>query len=171
MSDDHRWFTADVACHLTAVYRYMVRRAPRQDADDLTAEVFTTAWRRRADVPRGAELPWLYTTAGYVIANHRRRVAVTPLHALPEVATADHAELVARSDELSRALALLKPRDRDILLLHAWEGLDGDELAAVLGITRTGAQAALSRARARLRAVWADEDAGARSAGGATQTK
>ena len=53
-------------------------------------------------------------------------------------------------------LAALPARDRRILLLHAWEGLDGAQLAEVLGISRGGADAALSRARARLREVWAE---------------
>ncbi|GAA3923769.1 RNA polymerase sigma factor [Microbacterium invictum] len=132
---------------------------PRQDADDLTAEVFTTAWRRRDDLPRGAELPWLYKTAGFVLANHRRRAATLPLHALPPLTTPDHAEQAARSDELARALGRLSARDREVLMLHAWDGLDGNELATVLGVSRSGAQAALSRARARLRVVWAAADA------------
>jgi len=46
-------------------------------------------------------------------------------------------------------------RDRQILLLNAWEGLDGAALAGVLGISRGGADAALSRARSRLREAWA----------------
>lgn len=158
MRDDRRWFTDDVACHLTAVYRYFVRRAPMQDADDLTADVFATAWRRRDDLPRGAELPWLYATAGHVLSNHRRRAATLPLHALPELSSPDHADRAARSDRLARALGRLLPRDRDILLLHAWEGLDGVELGVALGISRSGAQAALSRARARLRDVWGEDD-------------
>lgn len=158
---DAAWFTTEVATHLDAVYRYFVRRAPRQDADDLTAEVFATAWRRRSDIPDEATLPWLYRTAGYVLANHRRRARGIPLHLADEPADADHAQRIAERDELSRALAALAPRDREILLLHAWEGLDGDELADVLGISRSGAQAALSRARARLRAVWPAQDASA----------
>ena len=51
-------------------------------------------------------------------------------------------------------LEALSARDRQILLLSAWEGLDGNQLAAVLGISRGGADAALSRARARLRDLW-----------------
>jgi RNA polymerase sigma-70 factor (ECF subfamily) len=47
-------------------------------------------------------------------------------------------------------------RDRRIILLHAWEGLDGEGLAQVLGISRSGADAALSRARARLREAWGE---------------
>ena len=160
--DDARtWFTAEVAVHLDAVYRYFVRRAPRQDADDLAAEVFTTAWRRHDDIPQEAILPWLYKTAGFTLANHRRRAAVLPLQAMPELSTPDHADRAAMRDELSRALAQLTERERNVLLLHAWEGLDGNALAEALELSRSGAQSALSRARAHLREVWAAGDSAA----------
>lgn len=151
---DAAWFTSEVAPYVDAVFRYFVRRAARQDADDLSAEVFEIAWRRRHDVPAEAILPWLYRTSGYVLANHRRRLRSTPEVVAVEPHDDDHAVRIADADELTRALAQLSERDRDIVLLHAWEGLDGNELAAALGISRSGAQAALSRARARLREVW-----------------
>jgi RNA polymerase sigma-70 factor (ECF subfamily) len=151
---DAAWFTSEVAAHLDAIFRYFLRRAARQDAEDLTAEVFATAWRRREDIPEEAVLPWLYRTAGYVLANHRRRMQSIP-SSLPDAPLDDdHAQRIADVDEITRALAQLSERDREILLLHAWEGLDGNELADALGISRSGAQAALSRARARLRDVW-----------------
>ena len=106
-SDDGRaWYTSEVAPHLDAVYRYFVRRAPAQDADDLTAEVFEIAWRRRDDVPEAHILPWLYRTAGFVLANHRRRAKALPLHLVSEPLDEDHAHRIADRDELSRALAL-----------------------------------------------------------------
>ena len=52
---------------------------------------------------------------------------------------------------MNSALRTLSAADRQVLTLHAWEGLDGTELATVLGLTRGGAAARLSRARARLR--------------------
>ncbi|HZU92821.1 MAG TPA: sigma-70 family RNA polymerase sigma factor [Microbacterium sp.] len=151
---DAEWFASEVTTHLDAVYRYFLRRSAVQDAEDLAAEVFEIAWRRRADVPVDWVLPWLYRTAGFVLANHRRRVRALPLQLADEPIDDDHAHRIAERDRLSRALAELSERDRDILLMHAWEGLTGDELAAALGISRSGAQAALSRARARLRLVW-----------------
>ncbi|CAG7612228.1 RNA polymerase sigma factor [Leucobacter soli] len=157
--DDRAWFSGDVAVHLDAVYRYFLRRAPRSDADDLAAEVFAIAWRKRDRVPRGAELPWLYRTAGFILANHRRRPLALPLYAMDEPTSVDHAERIAERDRISRALAGLGPRDREILLLHAWEGLDGAELGEALGISRSGAQAALSRARSRLRDICEEQDA------------
>lgn len=156
---DDAWFDGLYRDHATSVYRYFLRRAAHDDAHDLAADVLATAWRRRDDVPDGAELPWLYRTAGYVLANHRRKGRPIPVEQLPdEVDDADPAGLTLADDEVRTVLAALSARDRRILLLHAWDGLDGEALAAVLGVSRGGAEAALSRARARLRAAWAAQD-------------
>lgn len=153
---DAAWFEAVVREHASAVHRFVVRRAGRDEADDLTADVLATAWRRRADVPSGAELPWLYRTAGFVVANHRRKGRPVPVGDVPDEIDADDPAVRAVQDERVReVLGALGARDRQILLLNAWEGLTGDALAAVLGISRGGADAALSRARARLREAWA----------------
>lgn len=157
---DDAWFDAIFRAHAGAVHRYFARRAPADDVADLTADVLVTAWRRRDDVPEGAELPWLYRTAGYVLANHRRKARPVPVEHLPEEPDdADPAHLVLADESVRTALAALSVRDRRILLLHAWEGLTGEALAEVLGISRGGADAALSRARARLRAAFAADDA------------
>lgn len=158
---DDAWFDELFRAHATALYRYFVRRGAAGDAQDLAADVLTTAWRRRADVPDGAELPWLYRTAGYVLANHRRKGRPMPVADVPEeVDDVDPGDLSVLDDEVRAVLAALSARDRRVLLLHAWDGLDGDQLAEVLGIGRGGADAALSRARARLRQAWADQAAG-----------
>jgi RNA polymerase sigma factor (sigma-70 family) len=154
---DDAWFEELFRAHVGALYRYFVRRAPRDDADDLTADVLAIAWRRRDDLPDGAELPWLYRTAGFVLANHRRKGRPVPVGDVPdEIDDADPATLAIDDVELRAVLAALVPRDRRILLLHGWGGIDTGELAAVLGISRGGADAALSRARARLRAAWSE---------------
>lgn len=154
---DDDWFDALFREHATAVHRYFARRAAPSDVEDLSADVLATAWRRRADVPDGAELPWLYRTSGFVLANHRRKMRPTPVEDVPDdVDDADPADLAVADDDVRAALARLQPRDRTILVLVAWEGLDGAGLADVLGISRGGADAALSRARARLREAWAE---------------
>lgn len=155
---DDAWFEGVYRDHATAVYRYLVRRAPAADAEDLTADVLATAWRRREDVPADAVLPWLYRTAGFVLANHRRKHVPVPVEELPDTPTTagDPALAAVADDDVRAALAVLGERDRQILVLHAWEGLGGAELAEVLGISRGGADAALSRARARLAAAWPD---------------
>lgn len=155
VQSDESWFNDLFARHATDVFRYFKRRALTDDVDDLTADVFATAWRRRADVPADAELPWLYRTAGFVLANHRRKGRPVPVADLPEqVDPSDSERSVVDSDEINRVLADLSPRDRQLLLLAAWEGLKGAELAAALGLTRQAADAALYRARNHLTKLW-----------------
>ena len=156
---DEAWFSALFDAHSRALYSYFVRRLPdggrASDAEDLAAEVLATTWRRRDDVPDGAELPWMYRTAGYVLANHRRKMRALPVAVVPdEPDDVDPATFAATDDTVRKVLSLLSPRDRRILLLVAWDGLSGDDLARVLGVSRGGADAALSRARARLREAW-----------------
>jgi RNA polymerase sigma-70 factor (ECF subfamily) len=160
---DATWFDRFFAQHATSIHRYFVRRADRSDVDDLSAEVFATAWRRRDKIPEGFELPWLYKTASFVLANHRRKPTLTLIadygtgeEEARTTRSVDPADLVMEDDEVRRAMSKLSARDRTVLMLHAWEGLDGEGLAHALGLTRGGAAAALSRARARLREAWDD---------------
>src|SRR6266511_3820793 len=53
---------------------YVLRRTQSpDDAADVVAETFLTAWRRLDDLPRGLEARlWLYGVARRVLANHRR---------------------------------------------------------------------------------------------------
>ncbi len=47
------------ATHFSDVWRFVRRRvASDADADDITAEVFSVAWRRQDQLPTGAERPW-----------------------------------------------------------------------------------------------------------------
>lgn len=143
--------------HAGEVRRYLLRRGAADAADDLVADVFLTAWRRLDDVPVGFEAPWLYRTAWNLLANHRRRPTAAAVESDP--VTGDFVDGVIDDLTLLNAWRELGERDREILLLVAWEGLDGRGLAEALGIGVGGAGAALSRARANLAAAWARAEA------------
>ena len=156
---DDAWFEALFREHARSVFRYVARRAAHDDADDLTADVLAVAWRRREEVPEGHELAWLYRTAAFTVANHHRKSRPVLVEVLPEGPDRDSPELLVVADlEVRAALATLSERDREVLLLTAWEGVDGEGLAQALGISRGGADAALSRARSRLRDAFAAQD-------------
>ncbi len=164
---DERWFNDVFTTHAKAIQLYFQRRITSDDAEDLAAEVFVTAWRRRETVTDGMELAWLYRVAGFVLANFRRKQrtsATEHIEALvdrrdgsitsPDGNGAEPAEAVAERDRALRALATLSCRDRDIIELSAWDGLNRQELADYLGVSVGGADAALSRARGRLAQAW-----------------
>ena len=60
--------------HYGAVHRYALRRAEPSLAEEVVNEAFLVAWRRLDTVPE-EPLPWLYATAGHVLANRRRDAA------------------------------------------------------------------------------------------------
>ena len=113
---DDAWFEGLFRAHATALFRYFVRRGPRDDAEDLAADVLAIAWRRRDDVPDGAELPWLYRTAGFVLANHRRKGRPVPVGDIPdEVDDADPATLAVDDVELQAAGSRVDDEDAHAL--------------------------------------------------------
>ncbi|RKQ90374.1 RNA polymerase sigma-70 factor (ECF subfamily) [Solirubrobacter pauli] len=127
------------------------------DADDAVAETYTTAWRRQADIPRGAELGWLIGVTRRVLANARRserRVGALRalLGAQPRVDAPDPSELID-DVTLRSALLQLEPMDREALVLTAWLDLSGADAAHALGITPAAYRMRISRARRRLRAA------------------
>ena len=153
-SRTHEQFEALVDTHLRDVHRYVRRRTQADDVDDIVAETLLIAWRRWDDIPAGHELPWLYRTAWNVLANARRRHADIPVEQVPEGPHVDDVvDVVIEDDALARAWQTLSVRDREVLRLVAWEGLDGPGLADALGVSVGGAAAALSRARARFTAA------------------
>ena len=61
-------------------------------------------------------------------------------------------------NRVQRALAGLGERDRELLLLIAWEGLRVNEAAEALGVRSNTLSVRLHRARQRLARALADED-------------
>lgn len=70
-SDDREAYAEIYRAHSSQVFTHFLQRGvARADAEDLTAEVFAIAWRRRAVVephPAAGMLPWLLGTANNLI--------------------------------------------------------------------------------------------------------
>jgi len=143
-------FRALYEANYDRILGYALRRVPHADALDVVAETFTVAWRRLAHVPGGDEARlWLYGTARRVLANHQRAARRRArLHGrLAEVPPTDPVE--PERGMAAAAFARLRPADRELLALVAWEGLDTRELARVIGCSPNAARIRLHRARKR----------------------
>lgn len=149
--------------HFVPVYRYIARRVGPDLAEDLAAEAFATAYRRRAsyDPGRGSLRPWLLGITTNIVREHwRDEQRLLELDArLASVGTRsfdDDADsrvvATALAPRIAGALAELTREQRDVLLLHAWADLSHEEISAALGIANGTARSRLSRARAALRA-------------------
>jgi RNA polymerase sigma-70 factor (ECF subfamily) len=144
--------------------RYLRRRAPAHDAEDILSEVLLSVWRRIDDAPTDNPLPWCYGVARRALANHRRgdrrRLRlVTRLGAEPMTYHPDSAD-VQPDPDLAGALQALPHPDQEMLRLWAWEQLEPREIAVVLGLTPNAATLRLSRARKKLAEVLTRQDGG-----------
>ncbi|MFB9298773.1 RNA polymerase sigma factor [Kibdelosporangium philippinense] len=151
--------------HIQAVWNYCYRLTASQSlAEDLAAETFYIAWRKRSEVTlvRDSALPWLYTVAANLVRTERRRlgrfsraVRRVQLEVVP-----DHADLVIdqladtqRLREVLQAIAKLPRAEHRAVQLCLLGDVSTADAAEVLGVTESTVRANLTRARARLRAT------------------
>ncbi|WP_168200428.1 RNA polymerase sigma factor [Protaetiibacter larvae] len=152
--------------HLPAVSAYLARRVHRDDVEDLAADVFAIAWRKRAHVTAGEELPWLYRIAGYQVANHRRRAArrAGALGLLSAPDSAPAADILLDADPgLADAWRRLPARHREVLALVVLDEMPVAQAAIALGVSANAVSIRLHRARKALASELAGDAPGSAS--------
>lgn len=139
--------------HLTDLTRFLARRLPGDAVEDIAADLFEIAWNKRSSITAGEELPWLYKTARYLVANHRRKQSgrLAIFQRLAEPVAAPSAEAVAIADiTMAEAWSALSPKEQEVLALWAFEGLEPDNIAKALGQSANAVNVRLSRAKKNL---------------------
>lgn len=157
---ERRRFERMYADHFDTVLRYCLRRTTREDALDATAETFTVAWRRREALPWEQPLPWLYGTAYKVLGNqwrsrsrqHRAAARFRASEDDPDPGPEPQVVRAAEEQRVLDALAALRPDDREVIRLAAWEDLSREEVAAALACSANAVTKRLNRALDRLAA-------------------
>jgi RNA polymerase sigma factor (sigma-70 family) len=150
----------EVICrHEGAIGAYLARRVGRAAAEDLLGEVWVAAFesRRTYDQSFADARPWLYGVALNKLRRHWRSGPAPDLVAdVTSMATEwdPWPAVDARVDVqtlLRAALAKLKPEEREVLTLVAWEDLTAADAARVLGMPAGTARRLLHQARKALR--------------------
>ncbi|WP_168221175.1 RNA polymerase sigma factor [Actinomadura sp. WMMA1423] len=170
MPDPDGEFTRLWDAHYDDVLRYAARRTDHDTARDIAAETFLVAWRRRDDIPPDRPFPWLLNVARNVLANEMRsrRRRTRLWNRLrgdgPHAPAADEASGLAEGGRITAALGRLPARDREVLQLVGWDGLDAQAAATAAGCSVKTFSVRLHRARRRLTAALAEIDAADRPA-------
>ena len=156
--------------HAARIYRYVERRLGERAAEDVLAETFLAAFRRRYryDLSRADAGPWLYGIAANVIGKHRRaelrmlgalaRTGIDPVSEGDSEPVDQRVSARAVQRDLAAALARLAARDRDVLLLIAWADLSYEEVAVALDIPVGTVRSRLNRARSKVREALGGQD-------------
>ncbi|MDI1475642.1 sigma-70 family RNA polymerase sigma factor [Polyangium sp. y55x31] len=142
---------------LRTVERYGV---PARDADDIAQEVFSVALRRIEDHDAASSArPWLFVIAMQLATNYRKLarhrmeplVAELPPEPMSDALAAESALLEGEEQALARELiGRMRPKLREILVLHDLEEQPMPEIAEKLGVPLKTAYARLKLARAEV---------------------
>ncbi|WP_189135295.1 RNA polymerase sigma factor [Wenjunlia tyrosinilytica] len=159
MDEWERFEQAFRGCYRQVV-RFLWRRLPPQAVEDAASEVFVIAWERWGTL-RGDPLPWLYGIARRVAANAVRaqersarlegRLRGSGVATVPGV----DGQVLSALGAVD-VLGHLSARDREVLMLVTWDGLDAGQAAGVLGCSRGAFLVRLHRARRHLECALAD---------------
>jgi RNA polymerase sigma-70 factor, ECF subfamily len=169
---DDEAFAELVSRYWSRVFGHLYRRlGDRQEAEDLTQDVFLRLYRyRRRYRPRAKFVTWLFFIAQNVARNamrSRRRHPCRPMEALSRPAHGepleglfpDRAEAPSRPLERAEAalavraaVADLAERQRAAMELHQFHDCTYSQVAAELDMSPKAAKSLLYRARLQLRA-------------------
>jgi RNA polymerase sigma-70 factor (ECF subfamily) len=124
----------------------------RSLAEELTAQAFERAFTKRSmfSRSRGDLRGWLFSIARNAAVDELRRggresaLELAPEPAAPE-GSRDERLIVAE------AMRRLRPAERELIALKFFAGLDNDQIARVLRVSRSNAGTQLHRAMTRLR--------------------
>lgn len=169
VTDDRAEFAAIYRAHSAQVFTHFLQRGLRRtDAEDLTAEVFAIAWRRRADIrphPTAGLLPWLLGTANNLIRDSHRSIA-RARRALArvdrDVVVPDVAEdLTAQAHDRARLATLagilsgLSVAEQEVIQFCVLRGFSAATVSELTGEAAGTIRSRLSRALAKARTDYA----------------
>lgn len=141
---------------MPALRRYFAKRAAAADIDDLVQEVFVRMHGSHASAPIDHLDRYVFTVAASVLTdlNRRRNVRHVSEHQsleekhypieerTPERVLLDREAL----DVVVRAISELPARTRDVFVLHRFEEMSGQSIAATLGLSVSTVEKNIMRA-------------------------
>ncbi|MCX7622550.1 MAG: sigma-70 family RNA polymerase sigma factor [Thermomicrobium sp.] len=157
-----------------AVYQFIYRMVGNaDDASDLTQECFIRAYKALPQTTEDLNLgAWLRRIAANVCLDTLRRrnrlrwLRLDQLNpwsgglARSPAADPERALLQTETQDLvERILYRLQPRHRAVLILREYEGYSIDEIAEMLGLSRSATKSLLFRAREEFRRLYQDMEA------------
>jgi len=161
---DRTTFERLVLEHLPAAHRFAIRLTGDADGgEEVMQEALlkaSRAWRSFAG--RSTFRTWLFQIVVNAFRDHRsagsaagRNGAAGPLpDDVPDRKSSDPSRRMSEAEQgerIARLVSALPPRQREVFVLHAYEGLTPAEIAAVLGLEESNTRANLHFARQRLK--------------------
>lgn len=142
-----------------ALRRFLARRVPESDVDDLLQEIFLHLSKSRSDAQVLDVTGYVFRIAANVVAEYGRRRGTRPIGSgelSPDVTDdegfAPDRIIISRQElqQAMRQILALPERTRDIFMLHRFEHMSYPEIAGLLGISVSAVEKHIMKALSRL---------------------
>lgn len=149
-----REYNIIVSEHSNNLYGYAIKfLRNKEDAADIVQDVFEKLWIHRKNVEFAKAKSWMFTTAHNAMinfSNRRGRVVLTD-----EMQSYDKGTVVPNSFEsnqvVERAVSILPPIQKSVILLRDLEGYSYKEIADILNLSDSQVKVYLFRARKKIK--------------------
>lgn len=140
--------------HSNNLYGYAIKFLRNsEDAKDIVQDVFVKLWLHRANVEFPKAKSWMFTTAHNAMINFSNKKGRTQL--TDEIMKYEKATIMPNSFEsnqvVDRAVSILPPIQKSIILLRDLEGYSYKEIGDMLEISDAQVKVYLFRARKKIK--------------------
>lgn len=124
-----------------------------EDAQDIVQDVFEKLWINRKKVEITKAKAWMFTTAHNAMLNHlnkKQRISLPGTENLPEKGRKDFS-MFESGQVVDRAVNILPPVQKSIILLRDLEGYSYEEIGEILELSPSQVKVYLFRARNKIK--------------------
>jgi len=124
-----------------------------EDAQDIVQDVFEKLWINRRKIDSLKVKSWMFTTAHHTMINflnRSRRSVNMENNKLPEIVKQE-VNIFESNELVQRAVSILPPVQRSIILLRDLEGYSYQEISVVMNLTDSQVKVYLFRARKKIK--------------------
>ena len=147
-------YNSVVSSHSNKLYGYAVKFLRNtEDAQDIVQDVFEKLWINRKKVEVEKAKSWMFTTAHNAmlnLINKKQRTQFPGDDKLPEKSSAD-VSVFESKQLIDRAVNILPPIQKSIILLRDLEGYSYEEIGSILELSDSQVKVYLFRARNKIK--------------------
>ncbi|TPN87638.1 RNA polymerase sigma factor [Aquimarina algicola] len=139
------------------LFNFLLKMTRDRDASqDLTQEVFYKAIKYRRSYKRGKFSSWIFTIARNCFSDHyqSKKMAMQRLDDIDyKLKEKEQNEVEKREDkqQLNRALDKLNTKDKELIIMHRYQGIKYQEIAEIMGSTEGAIKTKVHRAVHKLK--------------------